>query len=105
MAMDANNLMGAAKDLGTYILIFFGTYFTAMLVHIVLGYFTETVIPALGLNATGTAVTAIETLTTGVGTAITAVVAIVAVILGLLTLVVVLRVFGFKLNFGMGGRV
>lgn len=98
--MDSKDLMSAAKDLGVYILVFFGTYFTAMLVHIILGYFSETVVPALGLNASGTAVTAIGVLTTAVGTAITAVVGIVTIITGLLTLVVVLRVFGFKLNFG-----
>jgi len=101
--MDSKDLMDSAKDLGIYVLVFFGTYFTAMLAHIILGYFNETVVPALGLNATGTAAVAIGVLSTGIGTAITAVVGIVAVITGLLTLVIVLKIFGFKLNFGSKG--
>lgn len=86
-----------------YVFVAFLTYFAAIIVHIILGFVEESVIPNLGLNASGTAVTAINTLITAVGTAITAIVAIVTVITGLLTLTVVLKAFGIKLNLSMGG--
>lgn len=103
--VDSSNLLSAAKDVMKYVFVAFSTYFAAIIVHIILGFISETVIPNLGLNATGTAVTAIDTLVTSIGTAITAIVAIVTVITGLLTLNVVLKAFGIKLNlnFGMGG--
>lgn len=106
--VDASNLLDAAKDVMKYVFVAFSTYFAAIIVHIILGFISETVIPNLGLNESGTAVTAINTLITSIGTAITAIVAIVTVITGLLTLNVVLKAFGIKLNlnFGMGnGRV
>lgn len=105
--MDSSNLLSAAKDVMKYVFVAFLTYFAAIIVHIILGFVSESVIPNLGLNTSGTAVTAINTLITSIGTAITAIVAIVTVITGLLTLNVVLKAFGIKLNlnFGMGGRV
>ena len=105
--VDSSNLLSAAKDVMKYVFVAFLTYFAAIIVHIVLGFVEETVIPNLGLNATGTAVTAIGTLITSIGTAITAIVAIVTVITGLLTLNVVLKAFGIKLNlnFGMVGGI
>lgn len=107
--MDTKNLLDAARDVGRYVLVAFSVYFVAIIVHIVLGIFSETVVPALGLNQTGTAVTAIDTLITSIGTAITSIVAIVTVITGLMILSIVLKLFGFQLNFNMGaggnGRV
>jgi len=103
--MDNSNLLEAARDVMKYVFVAFLTYFAAIIVHIILGFISETVIPNLGLNLTGTAVTAINTLITSIGSAITAIVAIVTVITGLLTLSVVLKAFGIKLdlNFNMGG--
>lgn len=104
--MDTKALLESAKDIGKYVLVAFSVYFVAIIVHIVLGIFSETVVPALGLNLTGTAVTAINTLITSVGTAITAITALVTVITGLMILVIVLKIFGFELNFNMGaGKV
>lgn len=104
--MDTKTLLDAAKDIGKYVLVAFSVYFVAIIVHIVLGIFQETVVPALGLNASGTAVTAIDALITGLGTAITSIVAIVTVVTGLMILAIVLKLFGFKLDFNMGtGRV
>jgi hypothetical protein len=91
-----------------YVFVAFLTYFAAIVVHIIVGFVDEKVIPALGLNESGTAVTAIDSIITAIGTAITAIVGIVTVITGLLTLNVVLKAFGIKLNFNMGmggGRV
>ena len=96
-------LKSAAKDIGIYALITFSTYFTVMLVHVILGFFDEKVLPALGLNASGTAYLAISGLITAVGTALNTIVGIVTVIVGLLTLIIVLKVFGFNINFNMGG--
>lgn len=103
--MDTSNLLNAAKDIAKYVLIAFSVYFVGILVHIILGIFSETVVPAIGLNATGGAVTAIEALITAVGVAITAIVGLVTVITGLMILAIVLKLFGFKLNLNMGGRV
>lgn len=103
--MDTRVLLDAAKDIGKYVLIAFAVYFTGILVHIILGIFDETVVPAIGLNATGTAATAVGTLITAIGVAITAITGIVTVITGLMILAVVLKLFGFKLDFNMGGRV
>lgn len=106
MVGNTNNLKSAAKDIGIFVMITFATYFSAIIVHIVLGFFSESVIPALGLASNGTAVTAINTLITAVGTSITALTAIVTVITGLLTLNVVLKAFNINLNFSMGtGKV
>lgn len=101
--VQSSNLISAAKDIATYVMLSFMVYFTAIIVHVVLGFFSESVIPALGLNATGTAVTAINSIVTAIGTAITAITAIVTVITGLLTLSVVLKAFNINLNFSMGG--
>lgn len=105
--MNTSTLLNAAKNIGVYVLVTFGTYFVAIIVWIILGYLQEVVIPNLGLNASGNAVTAINNLITAVGTAITAITAIVTVITGLLTLNVVLQAFGVKLNlnFSTGTRV
>lgn len=104
--MDTKALLDAAKDIGKYVLVAFSVYFVAILVHIVLGIFTESVIPALGLASNGTAVAAINALVTGIGTAITSIVALVTVVTGLMILAIVLKLFGFKLDFNMGtGRV
>ena len=105
ITMDTKNLLEAAKDIAKYVLIAFSVYFVGILVHIVLGIFAETVVPALGLNATGGAVTAVTALITAIGVAITAITGIVTVITGLMILVVVLKVFGFKMDFNLGGRV
>lgn len=101
--VESSNLLSAAKDVMKYVFVAFLTYFAAIIVHIVIGFVDETVIPNLGLNASGTAVTAIDAIITSIGTAITAIVAIVTVITGLLTLNVVLKAFGIKLNLSMGG--
>lgn len=105
--VDSSNLLSAARDVMKYIFIAFLTYFSAIIVHIIIGFVDEKVIPAIGLDVNGTAVTAIGTIITSIGAAITSIVAIVTVITGLLTLNVVLKAFGIKLNFnmGMGGRV
>ena len=102
--MDTKALLDSAKDVGKYVLVAFSVYFVGILVHIILGIFSESVVPALGLNATGTAVTAVNTLITAIGTAITAITGIVTVVTGLMILAVVLKLFGFKLNFNMGGK-
>lgn len=104
--METSQILDAARDIARYVLVAFSVYFVAIIVHIVLGIFQETVVPALGLNMTGAAVTAINTLITGVGTAITAIVALITVITGLMILVIVLKLFGFKLDFNVGsGRL
>lgn len=103
--MDTKTLLDAAKDIGKYVLVAFSVYFIGILVHIILGIFSENVVPALGLNASGTAVGAVEGLIAAVGLAITAITGIVTVITGLMILVIVLKLFGFKLDFNMGGRV
>lgn len=105
--VQASNLLSAAKDIGKYVLITFGTYFAAVVVFIIMGYLEETVLSSLGLNSSGTAYTNIQNLFTAAYTAITAITAIVTVITGLLTLNVVLKAFGvnLKLDFGMGSRV
>jgi len=104
--MDTKQILEAARDIGKYVLVAFSVYFVAIIVHVVLGIFEESVVPALGLNDTGNAVTAIGTLITSVGTAITSIVALVTVVTGLMILVIVLKLFGFQLNFNMGsGRV
>lgn len=104
--MDSSNLLKAAQDVMKYVFVAFLTYFAGIVVWIILGFLQETVIPNLGLNQSGTAVTAINTLITSIGTAVTAIVAIVTVITGLLTLSVVLEAFGIKLklNFNMGSN-
>jgi len=101
--MDTKTLLTSAKDIGKYVLVAFSVYFVAILVHIILGIFVESVIPALGLNTTGAAATAIGALVTAVGIAITAITGIVTVVTGLMILVIVLKLFGFQLNLGMGG--
>jgi len=101
--VDTSNLLSAAKDVTKFVFVAFLTYFAAIIVHIILGFVSETVVPNLGLNASGAAVTSINSIITAVGTAITAIVAIVTVITGLLTLNVVLKAFGIKLNLSMGG--
>lgn len=93
--MDSRDLLQAAKDIGAYILITVGTYMIAIVGHLVIGFLEEKVLPNLGLNATGTAYTAITTMTGTIHTAITAIAAIMTVITGLLTLSVVLKAFGF----------
>jgi hypothetical protein len=103
--MDTGTLISAARDIGKYVLVAFSVYFVGILVHIILGIFSESVVPALGLNATGAAVTAVGTLITAVGVAITAITGIVTVVTGLMILVIVLKLFGFRLDFNMGGRV
>jgi len=105
--VSASNLLNAAKDIGTFVMITFGTYFVAIIVLIIAGYMEETVISALGLNASGTAATNIGTLFTALYTAVIAITAIITVVTGLLTLNVVLKAFGvnLKLNFGSGSRV
>lgn len=103
--MDTKTLLDAAKDVGKYVLVAFSVYFVGILVHIILGIFSESVVPALGLNSTGAAATAVAGLITAVGLAITAITGIVTVITGLMILVIVLKLFGFKLDFNMGGRV
>lgn len=103
--MDTKILLESAKDIGKYVLVAFSVYFTGILVHIILGIFEESVVSAIGLNATGTASTAISTLISAVGTAITAITGIVTVITGLMILAVVLKMFGFKLNFNFGKGV
>lgn len=103
--MDTKQILEAAKDIAKYVLVAFSVYFVAIIVHIVLGIFEETVVPALGLNASGTAATAIATLITSVGTAITAIVGLVTVVTGLMILVIVLKLFGFSLNFNMGSQI
>ena len=100
--VDSSTLLSAAKDVMKYVFVAFLTYFGAIIVHIILGFVSETVIPNLGLSANGTAVTAINTLITAIGTAITAITGIVTVITGLLTLAVVLKAFGIQLNLNMG---
>jgi len=101
--VQSSNLISAAKDIAKYVMLTFMVYFTAIIVHIVLGFFSESVIPALGLDVNGTAVLAIDTLITTIGTAITAITGIVTVITGLLTLSIVLKAFNINLNFSMGG--
>jgi len=103
MAEMRSNLLQAAKDIGVYVLVTLGAYFVAIVAVIILGFLKEKVISALGLNATGTAVTQINTYITSTYTAITAITAVISVVTGLLTLSVVLSVFGFKFNFNMGG--
>lgn len=97
-----NDLLGAAKDIGVYVLITVGTYMGAIVAHLVIGFFEEKVLPQLGLNASGTAYTAIESLASTAHTSITAIAGIVTVITGLLTLNVVLRAFGFSFSFSKG---
>lgn len=101
--VNSANLLSAAKDVMKYVFIAFMTYFAAIIVHIILGFVEESVVPNLGLNTSGTAVTAINSLITSIGTAINAIVAIVTVITGLLTLNVVLKAFGIELKLGFGG--
>lgn len=103
--MDTKTLLDAAKDIGKYVLVAFSVYFVGILVHIILGIFSESVVPSLGLNASGGAATAVAGLTSAVGTAITAITGIVTVVTGLMILVIVLKLFGFKLDFNVGGRV
>jgi len=104
--VSAENLLDAAQDVMKYVFVAFSTYFAAIIVHIILGFISESVIPNMGLNATGAAVTAIGTLVTSIGTAITGITAIVTVLTGLLTLNVVLKAFGIKLNLNFqNGRV
>ena len=100
----SNNLLKAAKDIGIYVLVTLGVYFTAIVAVIILGFLKEKVISALGLNTSGTAVTQINTYITSTYTAITAITAVVTVVTGLLTLSVVLSVFGFNFNFSTMGR-
>lgn len=101
--MDTKTLLDAAKDIGKYVLVAFSVYFVGILVHIILGIFSENVVGALGLNASGTAVSAVNSLITAVGVAITAITGIVTVITGLMILVIVLKLFGFRFDFSMGG--
>ena len=105
--VQANNLLSAAKDIGKYVMITFGTYFTAVVVFIIMGYIEETVLTSLGLNTSGSAYSNIQSLFTAAYTSITGITAIVTVITGLLTLNVVLKAFGvnLKLDFGTGSRV
>lgn len=106
--VDSSNLLEAARDVMKYVFVAFLTYFSAIIVHIIVGFVDEKVLTALGLASNGTAVTAISGIITSIATAITAIVGIVTVITGLLTLNVVLKAFGIKLNFNMGmggGRV
>lgn len=105
MQMEASALKRAAKEIATYVFIIFLTYFAGIIIHIVLGFIEEDVLPNLGLNASGTAYSAVTTMITSARTGVNAVVAIATVIVGLLTLNVVLTAFGIKLNFSMGGRV
>lgn len=101
-----DNLLSAAKDVMKFVFVAFMTYFAAIIVWIILGFFQESVVPGMGLNATGTAVTAINTLITAIGTALTSITAIVTVITGLLSLNVVLKAFGIQLNMNFGsGKV
>lgn len=100
--VSANNLLGAAKDIGKYVFITFGTYFGAVIVFIVMGFVEESVLPALGLNTSGTAYTNITGLFTAAYLAITTIVGIVTVITGLLTLNVVLKAFGINLSMEVG---
>lgn len=101
----STNLLKAAKDIGVYVLVVLGTYFTAIVAVMILGYLKEKVVAALGLNLSGVAVTQISTFITATYTAITAITGVVTVVTGLLTLSVVLSVFGFNFNFSsMNGR-
>lgn len=98
----ADNLLNAAKQIGMYIMITVSVYLFGFIGYVIVGFLNEKVVTSLGLNASGSAVTAISTSLTAANTAITAILAIVTIITGLLTLNVVLTAFGVKLNLNMG---
>ena len=103
--VQASNLLSAAKQIGLYVIITLGVYLGAIVALIVAGFVEEDVVTALGLNATGTAVTNIGTLFTAFYAAVVTITGIVTVVTGLLTLNVVLTAFGIKLNLNMGSKV
>ena len=97
------NLLSAAKRIGLYMIITLGVYITGVVAYIVGGFVEEDVLPALGLNTTGSAYTGATGLISTFYTAINTIAGIVTVVTGLLTLNVVLQAFGIKLNLNMGG--
>ena len=105
--VSSNNLASAAKSIAKFVAITFGAYFAGIILVIVMGYVQEDVVPALGLNTSGAAVTQLNTFFSGFYTAVGAIVAIITVITGLLTLNVVLQAFGINIKtmIGSGSRV